>query len=129
MPVRPSQSVGSLADHLAEPTITLTPRVRAAAYPTVTNTATTVSSDPDPPGPASDSDGFMVEPEDNLTLPKHHEGTFVVGQQGTYLLTVANPGPTPTPGPIIFTDRLPDRLTYVSRPPVQAGPAPRPGRR
>ena len=38
----------------------------------------------------------------------------MVGQRGTYLLTVGNPGPTATPGPITVTDPLPNGLTYVS---------------
>ncbi len=105
---------GTLAVGANAPPIRLTARVGPAAYPSVTNVATTFSTDPTLPSRASDSDDLVVDPDAALLLTKHHQGDFVVGQQGTYLLTVTNPGPTPTPGPITITDKLPDSLTYVS---------------
>jgi large repetitive protein len=105
---------GTLEVGAAAPPITLTARVEAAAYPSVVNTATVFSTDPDLTTRASDSDTLMVDPQADLTLTKHHQGNFTVGQDGTYLLTVTNPGPTPTPGPVTITDPLPAGLTYVS---------------
>ena len=49
-----------------------------------------------------------------LSITKHHLGPFTVGSQGSYRLEVVNHGPTPSPGPITVTDRLPAGLTYVS---------------
>jgi large repetitive protein len=108
------QLSGTLAVGASAPPITLTAGVGPAAYPTVTNVANAFSTDPDLPSRASDSDPLVVDPTALLTLTKHHQGNFMVGQQGTYLLTVTNPGPTATPGPITITDQLPNGLTYVS---------------
>lgn len=105
---------GTLAVGAAAPTITVAALVGAAAYPSVVNTATTYSTDPALPERATDSDDLVVDPDSGLTLTKHHQGTFTAGQQGTYLLTVADTGPTPTPGPVTITDPLPNGLTYVS---------------
>jgi large repetitive protein len=105
---------GTLAVGETAPTITVTARTEASAYASVTNTATVFSTDPDLPSRASASDDLAVDPDDNLTLTKRHEGNLTVGQRGTYLLTVANPGPTATPGPVTITDPLPAGLTYVS---------------
>jgi large repetitive protein len=105
---------GTLDVGATAPTVAVTARNEASAYPSVTNTAIVFSTDPDLPSRASASDDLAVDPDDNLTLAKHHENNFTVGRQGTYLLTVANPGPTATPGPVTITDPLPDGLTYVS---------------
>ena len=117
-----SQSGGQVVCHLAgtlavganAPPITLTVRVEAPAYDHVINVATVSSADPDLPGRASASDQLTVDPDAALTLTKKHTNQFTVGEQGTYLLTVTNTGPTATPGPIQITDPLPPGLTYVS---------------
>jgi large repetitive protein len=105
---------GTLAVGATAPPITLTAKVGASAYPSTTNVATVFSTDPDLPSRASDADPLTVDPDTALKLAKHHQGTFEVGQEGTYLLTVINNGPTPSPGPIRVTDTLPNGLTYVS---------------
>jgi large repetitive protein len=105
---------GTLPAGTAAAPINLTVRVGPAAYEHVVNVATVSSTDPDLPGQASASDRLNVDPDANLTLTKRHTGQFTVGEQGTYLLTVSNSGPTAAPGPIKIHDPLPTGLTYVS---------------
>jgi large repetitive protein len=105
---------GTLASGADAPPITLTVTVHAAAYPSVTNVATVSSTDPDLPGTAQASDTLTVDPDAALKVTKQHVGRFVVGQQGSYLITVKNLGPTASPGPIKLTDPLPAGLEYVS---------------
>ena len=94
--------------------ITLTVRVGPAAYERVTNVATVFSDDPQLPGRARDDDTVVVDPDAALRLAKEHTGRFAVGEQGRYVITVTNTGPTATPGPVKITDALPSGLTYVS---------------
>jgi uncharacterized repeat protein (TIGR01451 family) len=55
-----------------------------------------------------------VPPQVNLSVVKTHRGEFTVGGTGTFVLTVANSGPTPDPGPVTVTDRVPDGLRPVA---------------
>jgi uncharacterized repeat protein (TIGR01451 family)/fimbrial isopeptide formation D2 family protein len=99
------------------PVISVDVEVLPAAYPTVTNTAVVA-----PPQGAhevvtennTDDDPTTVLPVADLELTKTHDGTFAVGQPGTYTLTATNHGPTPTPGPLVVEDTLPLGLTFTS---------------
>ncbi|HEX7134065.1 MAG TPA: DUF11 domain-containing protein, partial [Iamia sp.] len=99
------------------PVISVDVDVLPGAYPSVVNTAEVAP----PPGVNevvtennTDDDPTTVLPRSDLELTKTHTGTFLVGQPGTYQLTVTNHGPTPTPGPLTILDALPVGLTYVS---------------
>jgi uncharacterized repeat protein (TIGR01451 family)/fimbrial isopeptide formation D2 family protein len=96
------------------PPIVLTVLVGPAAYPTVTNVGTARSTDPDLTGTATDDDSVAIDPAAHLILTKRHNGTFTVGSNSTYAVTVTNTGPTATPGPVEVTDPLPAGLGYVS---------------
>ncbi|GIW44449.1 MAG: hypothetical protein KatS3mg077_1731 [Candidatus Binatia bacterium] len=74
------------------PTISPTPSITPSPTPTVT------------PIPASA----------NLALAKAVSGRFVVGSNGTYILTVSNLGPNATNLPLVVTDTLPRGLSFVS---------------
>lgn len=50
----------------------------------------------------------------DLAITKTHTGNFIVGQQGTYTITVTNVGGASTTGTITVTDTLPTGLSYVS---------------
>jgi uncharacterized repeat protein (TIGR01451 family) len=50
----------------------------------------------------------------DLALTKTHTGSFTVGTNGKYTLTVSNVGSAPTSGPITLVDSLPAGLSYVS---------------
>ncbi len=97
------------------PPVTVTARVGAAAYPSVTNTATVASTatDPDPANDAA-SDPATVPALANLVLTKTHLQPLVVGESATYRLTVHNDGPTEALGPIVITDTLPTGLAHVA---------------
>lgn len=101
-------------DAVASP-ITIEVEVGAAAYPSTVNAVEVTSSTPD-----SDTDDntatdtVEVPPLVDLAIDKSHSGDLVVGEQGTFTLTVTNLGPTPDPGPITIVDELPDGLEPVS---------------
>ncbi len=99
----------------ANSAITLTVGVGSAAAPGVTNTAA-VST----PGEADTTDNSASDPTTvsippDLTLAKTHTGTFTVGANGVYTLTVTNAAVAgPTTGATTVTDTLPAGLTFVS---------------
>ena len=94
--------------------ITLVVGVGPAAPPGVTNTATVNSPTADPnPANNTSSDPTTVNPVDDLSIVKSHAGNFTVGQNGTYTLTVANAGPSPS-GALTVIDTLPGGLGFVS---------------
>lgn len=96
------------------PLLTITVTVGPAAYPSVTNAASVSSTATDPTAQDNtDTDTVTVPPLTNLVLTKQHQGEFVVGGEGRYVLTVRNAGPTPDPGPITVSDQLPNGLTLV----------------
>ena len=92
--------------------LVLSTMVGAPAYPGVTNAATVGSGDPALGGSAAASDQLLVDPAAQLAITKDHQGKLVVGQPASYLITVTNPGPTASPGPIQLTDTLPAGLGY-----------------
>ena len=102
-------------DGSAEVTVVIDATVTAAAYPTVDNVASVTSSTPDPlPANNSATDTVVVPPLVDLSLTKSVDGILAVGEQGRYLLTVSNVGPTADPGSITLTDTVPTGLTPVS---------------
>ena len=99
----------------ASAVITLVVSVGSAAQGTIVNHADVSSPATDPnPGNNGDDDTTTVQPGVDLSIVKTHVGSFRVGQQGTYTLTVHNGGPSDDPGPITVTDTLPAGLTFVS---------------
>ncbi len=95
--------------------LTLTAAVDPNAYPTVTNTATVSALTPDPiPGNNTSSDPATVLPQVDLGITKTHTGTFTVGTDASYQVSVVNHGPTEDPAVITVTDDLPAGLTFVS---------------
>ena len=92
--------------------IALTVNVGAAAVGTVVNTATATGGNTINPATASDTVTVTGNPQ--VTISKVHVGNFVVGQQGTYTLTVGNSGNLATTGTLTVTDPLPAGLTFVS---------------
>ncbi len=115
-----TEVVCTLADPLPPgetSSIDLTVLVGPGAFPSVTNAATVStetpeSTDPDEL-PDTATDVVEVPPQADLAITKTHEGDFTVGQPGDFVLTVTNNGPTPDPGPITVTDRVPVGLTPV----------------
>jgi uncharacterized repeat protein (TIGR01451 family) len=82
----------------------------------VTNTAS-VSSGGEPAANAgnnSDSDPTTVGAGVDLTIDKSHTGNFTQGINGTYTLTVSNPGTVATSANVTATDNLPTGLSFVS---------------
>ncbi len=49
-----------------------------------------------------------------LTITKSHVGNFVSGENGTYLLTIADTGEAPSPSTTTVTDTLPAGETFVA---------------
>lgn len=96
------------------PELVLTTTVGAPAYPGVTNAATASSTDPALAGTAAATDELPVNPAAQLAITKQLQGKLVVGQPASYLITVTNTGPTPSPGPIQLVDVLPDGLSHRS---------------
>jgi uncharacterized repeat protein (TIGR01451 family) len=115
-----TEVVCTLADPLPPgetSSIDLTVLVGPDAFPSVSNTATVStetpeSTDPDEL-PDTATDVVEVPPQADLAITKTHEGDFTVGETGEFAITVTNNGPTPDPGPITVTDRVPVGITPV----------------
>lgn len=97
------------------PAIVIGATVVAAAYPSFDNTATvaTTTTDSDPSNNSS-TITVAVPAQVTLSVVKQHLGVLVVGQNGSYRITVSNAGPTAQPGGYRITDALPAGLSYVS---------------
>ena len=96
--------------------ISLVVSVDVGAVPSVTNTAS-VSGGGEPAANAgnnSDSDPTTVGAGVDLTIDKSHTGNFTQGINGTYTLTVSNPGTVATSANVTATDNLPTGLSFVS---------------
>jgi uncharacterized repeat protein (TIGR01451 family)/fimbrial isopeptide formation D2 family protein len=96
---------------------TLNASLSSDATGNLSNTASLVA----PPGtldpnPANDSatDTDSITPNADLSINKQHLGTFTVGVNGQYVLTVRNLGPSTIPGAITVTDNLPAGLGYIA---------------
>ena len=88
---------------------------RPGATNIVTNSAT-VTGVTDPKS-HTDPEPTPVIPKAALTIDKHHDEKtepWVVGQKGTFLVTVGNTGPSGEYGPIIVNDELPVGVTFDS---------------
>lgn len=97
------------------PLLTLRTLVHVSAYATVTNVAGVEVTEPDTvPENNLTEDPVIVPPMATLVITKEAVGTFRVGAEATYLITVRNDGPTEDPGPIVITDTLPNGLRFVS---------------
>ena len=99
----------------ANTSITLTVSVGAGAPSSVTNSASvTTSGDSDPSNDSVTDSPVTIGGPADLGLAMSHAGTFVVGQNGTYSITVTNGGAASTTGTITVTDVLPAGLGFVS---------------
>jgi len=95
--------------------ITVVALVQASAYPSIDNVAVVETSTPETQlADNTATDTVIVPPVVDLAVTKTHRGSFVVGQQATYDVTVTNNGPTDDPGPITVRDTLPIGVTYSS---------------
>ena len=101
---------GPLASGASASPILIEVEVKAAAYPTVDNTAVVSSTTPESNEDNNTDTDTVTVPAVDLAIVKSHQGLFVVGQQGTFTLEVANLGPAPDPGPITVVDVLPPGL-------------------
>jgi uncharacterized repeat protein (TIGR01451 family) len=97
----------------ASTNVLVTVAVGASAVPSVTNTATVQTPGDGNPG---NNTSTIVTPVTllDVAIAKSHTGSFTVGQNGTYTLTVSNVGNVATTGPLTVTDNLPTGLTFVS---------------
>ncbi len=88
---------------------------RPGATNIVTNSATVTGTTD--PNPHTDPEPTPVVPKAELTIDKHHDEKtepWVVGQKGTFLVTVGNNGPSGEYGALVVNDELPVGLTFVS---------------
>lgn len=105
---------GSLAVGDTAPVLEIVTLVHPEAYSDVVNVADVVSTEPDEdPEDNTTEDHVIVPPLSTLVITKDAVGTFEVGSQGTYVITVRNDGPTEDPGPITVTDALSEGLGFV----------------
>lgn len=96
------------------PTITLTVRLGASAYPSVTNTASVSGPLPNPtPSGASASDTLRPRAMAVLRLDKRLVGNLIAGGTATYAVTVANLGPSPAHD-VAVSDVMPSGLAPLS---------------
>ncbi len=97
-------------------TLTLTATLDPAATGTLTNT---VSVTPPPTwidpaaGNDSASDTDTLTPQADLAIAKTQDGSFTVGESGTFTIQVENLGPSDSNGTITVTDTLASELAYV----------------
>ncbi|HEY3129920.1 MAG TPA: DUF11 domain-containing protein, partial [Acidobacteriota bacterium] len=96
----------------ASSSITLT--VSPGTAGTVTNTVSVSTSGDTNSSNNSASDLTTVNGVPDLSISKNHGGSFTVGTNGSYTITVQNVGSGPTTGLITVTDTLPAGLTYFS---------------
>ncbi|MFC4820186.1 DUF6923 family protein [Dokdonella ginsengisoli] len=96
-------------------TITITGNAPNPFTAALTNTATVTGNEQDP-NPANDTADATVAPQPpQLTVSKTATpNPFVVGQSGSYVITVQNAGTGPTTAPITVADTLPSGVTFVS---------------
>jgi LPXTG-site transpeptidase (sortase) family protein len=89
--------------------------VASDAPASLTNVATASSDSPDAePSNNTDQDETSIDRLADLSIAKSHSGSFLVGTEETYDLTVSNAGPSEAEGPVTVSDTLPAGLTYDS---------------
>lgn len=101
---------------------TLVMNATVAGSALITNTAQVSYSDEFDPdstpnnGAAGEDDqaSVTITPSPDLRITKAAVGTFAVGINGSYTITVGNAGPAPTSGTYTVTDVLPPGLAFVS---------------
>lgn len=96
-------------------TITITGNAPNPFTAALTNTAE-VSGNEQDPNPANDTSTQTVAPQPpQLVVSKTATpNPFVVGQPGSYAITVQNAGTGPTTAPIVIADTLPSGIAFVS---------------
>jgi uncharacterized repeat protein (TIGR01451 family)/fimbrial isopeptide formation D2 family protein/LPXTG-motif cell wall-anchored protein len=106
---------GTLVTGEAAPPLEVTVLVHPEAYAEVANVATVGAAQPDPdPADNTSEDSVTVPPLAQLVLEKVAVGTFQVGSDAGYLLTLTNTGLTEDPGPIVIEDALPAGIGFRS---------------
>ncbi|HEY2930789.1 MAG TPA: hypothetical protein VGK99_03515 [Acidobacteriota bacterium] len=101
----------------ASSVFTLTVGVGSAAFPAVTNIAAISNlSDLNPANNNASDPTTVTQPPltPDLAISKSHSGSFRVGTNGVYTLTVTNVGSAASSGTITVTDNLPAGLSFVS---------------
>ncbi|MCD7101404.1 isopeptide-forming domain-containing fimbrial protein [Pseudoclavibacter sp. 13-3] len=113
---------GNLASGASAPVLKLDTTVTAEAYPDIVNGVDVSSDTPEPtiepgqddPHPNHADDPIVVPPLSTLIVTKQHQGEFKIGENGTYVITLTNNGPTEDPSAIRVVDELPAGLVYRS---------------
>lgn len=106
----------AIAANSSAPTIVFPVAVGAAAAPSVTNTVT-VSGPSESTNLTGNNSASLTTAVDapDLVVTKTHTGNFIVGQNGSYTITVVNQGEQATStATLTVTDTLPAGLTFVS---------------
>lgn len=113
---------GDLASGASAPVLKLDTTVTVEAYASIVNGVDVSSDTPEPtiepgqddPHPNHVDDPVTVPALSTLVVDKQHQGDLKVGENGTYVITLTNQGPTEDPGVITVTDELPKGLIYKS---------------
>ena len=106
--------LAELAPGASAPIVTVTVKVLAASFPSVTNVAAVTSATSEDPATLSDNTSSATVTVPALTdvnVVKELTAPLVAGRGGQYTLTVTNSGPTPEPGIVLVRDQLPSGLT------------------
>jgi uncharacterized repeat protein (TIGR01451 family) len=104
-----------LAGNSSYPPITLSVSVASNAPASVTNTATVAGGGQVNTSNDSASDVTTINPSPDLAIAlSHTPDPFIVGQTGTYTITVSNVGNGPTTGTVNVNDFLPFGLSVKS---------------
>lgn len=105
----------ALGPDTAAPLLQIVVLVHPEAYAEVVNVAVVSGDQPEPtPADNTSEDPVEVPPMSTLVVEKTSVGTFQVGSEGVYEITVRNDGPTEDPGPVVVTDELPAGLMFVA---------------
>lgn len=107
------QRSDALAASSSYPSITLSVNVVAGSSGGVTNFANVTG------GGEFNTLNDSASDQTNITAPvlnitKTHNGIFIVGQPGTYTITVSNTGPVATVGAVTVNDNLPQGFTATA---------------
>jgi uncharacterized repeat protein (TIGR01451 family)/fimbrial isopeptide formation D2 family protein len=89
------------------------PSSQPATGVTNISSVTSTTSDPNESNNSS-SDPTSIVTSADLTLTKVHQETFTAGDDGSYLITVDNLGPSDAAGGLTVSDTLPSVETFVS---------------